>query len=81
MGGDYVYNNATMNVYMQDSVADGQWLIINYTTPAGVEYTDFRIGDGAKRVFELSAYPAVGTLLVYNTEILEEVDEEGEGGE
>jgi hypothetical protein len=80
LGGDYVYNNATMKVYMQDSVADGEWLIINYTTPAGVAYTDFRLGDGVKRVFTLTAYPAVGTLVIYNTEILEEVDEEGEGG-
>jgi len=72
LGGDYVFNNATKTLYMQDAVADGQWLLVNYTV-ATVKYANFFLGDGSTNSFELEAYPDVGSLNVTNTEILQQI--------
>ena len=80
--GDYVFNNATKTLYMQDPLAVGQWLFVNYTY-LGTYYEDWFYGydvddDGLyeaweRNVFALRAYPDVGTLQVFNTEIIEEI--------
>ena len=79
LGGQYVFNNATKTIYMQDPVPAGEWLQVNYTVgnPSAVNYTDFFKGDGKKTKFVLQGYPDVGSLHVYNTKIVEQiVDEE-----
>jgi hypothetical protein len=81
-GGDYVFNNATKKLYLQDPLAVGQWLFVNYTS--GVTYyedwfygyqqisgVDTHAWD--RNVFTLRAYPNVGTLRVFNTKIVEEI--------
>jgi hypothetical protein len=82
LDGDYVFNNATdalymqgavtRTVYMQDPVPAGQWLLVNYTV-GGVKYTNFFLGDGSRTAFKLQAYPDVGSLKVFNTEILQQI--------
>ena len=71
-GGDYIFNEASKTVYMQDPVAAGQWLMINYTVH-GVKYINFFLGDGSTAVFTLHAYPDVGSIKVCNTEILQQI--------
>jgi len=72
LGGDYVFNNKTKTLYMQDPVPAGQWLLVNYTVGA-VKYANFFLGDGSKTSFTLQAYPNVGSLNVSNTEILQQI--------
>jgi hypothetical protein len=78
-GGQYVFHNETQTVYMQDPVADGEWLLVNYTI-GGYKYTDFFLGDGETTEFELhhggttpTAYADVGSLIVQNTEIQQQI--------
>jgi len=70
--GDYVFNNATKTIYMQDPVPYCQWLLVNYTV-GGVRYSNFFHGDGSDTSFTLQAYPDVGSLNVSNTEILQQI--------
>jgi len=80
--GHYVFNNATKTLYLQDPLAMGQWLFVNYTS-SGTLYEDWFYGkdvdgDGLheaweRNVFTLRAYPDVGTLQVFNTKIIEEI--------
>jgi len=72
LGGDYVFNNASKTLYMQDPVSDGQWLLVNYTV-SGVSYANFFLGDGSTTEFTLEEYPDVGSLNVSNTEILQQI--------
>jgi hypothetical protein len=72
LGGDYVFNNATKTLYMQDAVAAGQWLLVNYTVN-GFKYINFFLGDGSTTSFVLHTYPDVGSLIVCNTEILQQI--------
>ena len=77
--GDYVFNNATQTLYMQDPVADGEWLLVNYTI-SNDKYCDFFLGDGSTTAFELhhggttpTAYHDYGSLNVSNTETLQQI--------
>jgi hypothetical protein len=70
--GQYVFNNATKTIYMQDPVTNGEWLQANYTV-SGVGYINFFLGNGKKNVFTLQGYPDVGSLHVYNTKIVEQI--------
>jgi len=77
--GDYVFNNATQTLYMQDPVPAGQWLLVNYTINT-YKYADFFLGDGETNSFTLhhggttpTAYADVGSLNVSNTEILQQI--------
>ena len=79
---DYVFNNATKALYLQDPLAVGQWLFVNYTS-SGTYYEDWFYGyqqiSGVdthawdRNVFTLRAYPDVSTLQVFNTTIIEEI--------
>jgi len=74
VGGDYVFNNATKTIYMQDPVPYCQWLLVNYTANNGaIRYANFFHGDGSKTAFTLRAYPDVGSLNVSNTETLQQI--------
>jgi hypothetical protein len=72
LGGDYVFNDAYKTLYMQDAVAAGQWLLVNYTVN-GVKYINFFLGDGSTTSFVLHTYPDVGSVKVCNTEILQQI--------
>lgn len=72
LDGDYVFNNASKTLYMQDTVAAGQWLLVNYTVST-VKYANFFLGDGSTNSFTLYKYPDVGSLNVSNTEILQQI--------
>jgi hypothetical protein len=74
-GGQYVFNNSTKTIYMQDPVADGEWLQINYTI-SSVQYVDFRKGNGKITEFTLTSAPDLGSLHVYNTKIVEQIVDE-----
>jgi len=76
--GDYVFNNATATLYLQDPLEAGQWLFVNYTSNDGDDYyEDWFYGEGDhawdRNSFELRDYPDVGTLQVWNTKIIEEI--------
>ena len=80
LGGDYVFNNATATLYMQDPVAAGEWLLVNYTTGGGnVVASNWFKGDGTETAFVLEndhgvkQYPDVGSLAVNNTEIIQQI--------
>jgi hypothetical protein len=72
LDGDYVFNNASKTLYMQDVVPAGQWLLVNYTVSTE-SYANFFLGDGSTTAFVLKAYPDVGSLNVSNTEILQQI--------
>jgi len=73
VGGDYVFWNLTRTIYMQDPVPAGQWLLVNYTV-GNNRYANFFLGDGSTTAFTLSyAYSNVSNLVVYNTEILQQI--------
>jgi len=75
--GDYVYSEADGIIYMEEPLAAGEWLFVNYTH-LGAHYEDWFYGSGYdawdRNVFgPLSAEPDVGTLQVWDTEIIEEI--------
>jgi hypothetical protein len=72
LGGDYVFNQPTKTLYMQDPVPACQWLLVNYTV-GGVSYANFFHGDGSTTDFELEAYPDLNSLVVNNTEIQQQI--------
>ena len=72
LGGDYVFNDEHKTLYMQDAVPAGQWLLVNYTVH-GVKYANFFLGDGSTTSFVLHTYPDVGSLIVFNTQILQQI--------
>lgn len=76
--GDYVFNEDDGLLYMAEPLAAGQWLFVNYTSGSGAYYyEDWFYGEGDhawdRNVFELRATPDVGTLQVFNTEMVEEI--------
>jgi hypothetical protein len=76
LDGDYVFNDATATLYLQDPLEAGQWLLVNYTS-GSTYHEDWFFGEGDhawdRNVFELSDDPNVGTLHVWNTEMIEEI--------
>ena len=74
--GDYVCNDATKKLYLEEPLAAGQWLFVNYTSDA-TYYEDWFYGSGDhawdRNVFTLRYVPDEGTLQVFNTKIIEEI--------
>jgi hypothetical protein len=80
--GDYVFSEDDGLLYLEEPLAAGQWLLVNYTSGT-TYYEDWFYGydvdgDGVieaweNNVFELRAEPNVGTLQVFNTKIIEEI--------
>ena len=86
-GGDYVFSNVTYvldhasaknkTLYLQDPLPECEWLIVNYTH-GGLSYSDFFHGEVCtetweRTAFELTEYPDVGSIVVQNTEILQQI--------
>jgi hypothetical protein len=74
--GQYVFSDANKELYMAEPLDAGQWLFVNYTSDS-VYHEDWFYGEGDhawdRNVFELSDYPDVGTLQVWNTKMIEEI--------
>jgi hypothetical protein len=73
--GDWVYNSASNNIYLQYPPGAGEWIWVEYDN-ATDSYLEFFKGDGKKTVFTLSFMPN-GSVVVYHTKIVEHVIEEG----
>jgi len=78
VGGDYVYDNSTGTIYLQDPVPACHWLWVEYDGIDNSSYIEFFHGDGKTTAFDLSILPeSAGLTAVYNTTIVEHVIAEG----
>jgi hypothetical protein len=82
-GGDYVVCGDNKTIYLQDPLMEGHWLLATYNS-SDVYYEDWFYGEGDhawdRNTFTLRYEPDVGTLVLHNTEIWQNITLKGTWG-